>query len=203
MLQSSSRSAQVWAGERNRTGVGIGTGVPSRVTFEWPMAACARAPSAIDASAVSPWPCTHSGSGPSSGRPVKNFAAMHPPRQASKDPQDAQALSQTRQAREVFPDPDTPTTATVGHSGTSTSTSLRLLCRAPRKSMTAGRACGAESCFGPRLTSRPTRYVSPERNLIRLESADAAGPNGPKTPLTSTLAEHVAQPRIRPYSGGV
>ena len=28
-------------------------------------------------------PFTHSGSGPSSGRPVKNFAAMHPPRQLS------------------------------------------------------------------------------------------------------------------------
>ena len=35
------------------------------------------------ASAASPWPCTHSGSGPSSGRPVKNFAAMQPPRQES------------------------------------------------------------------------------------------------------------------------
>ena len=34
---------------------------------------------------ASPWPCTHSGSGPSSGRPVKNFAAMQPPRQASYD----------------------------------------------------------------------------------------------------------------------
>ena len=31
----------------------------------------------------SPWPLTHSGSGPSSGRPVKNLAAMHPPWQAS------------------------------------------------------------------------------------------------------------------------
>ena len=31
-------------------------------------------------------PCTHSGSGPSSGRPVKNFAAMQPPRQESKKP---------------------------------------------------------------------------------------------------------------------
>ena len=43
------------------------------------------------ASAASPCPCTHSGSGPSSGRPVKNLAAMHPPRQASNEPQEAQA----------------------------------------------------------------------------------------------------------------
>ena len=28
-------------------------------------------------------PLTHSGSGPSSGNPVKNLAAMHPPWQAS------------------------------------------------------------------------------------------------------------------------
>ena len=34
--------------------------------------------------AASPWPSTHSGSGPSSGSPVKNFAAMQPPRQESK-----------------------------------------------------------------------------------------------------------------------
>ena len=31
----------------------------------------------------SPYPCTHSGSGPSSGSPVKNLAAMQPPRQES------------------------------------------------------------------------------------------------------------------------
>ena len=31
------------------------------------------------ASACSPNPRTHSGSGPSKGSPVKNFAAMHPP----------------------------------------------------------------------------------------------------------------------------
>ena len=36
------------------------------------------------ASACSPNPRTHSGSGPSSGSPVKNFAAMHPPWQESK-----------------------------------------------------------------------------------------------------------------------
>ena len=36
------------------------------------------------ASAASPYPCTHSGSGPSVGRPVKNFVAMQRPRQKSK-----------------------------------------------------------------------------------------------------------------------
>jgi hypothetical protein len=45
-------------------------------------------------------------------------------------------------ARDVLPDPDTPTTATVRHSGTSTSTSLRLLCRAPRTPMTVGSVPG-------------------------------------------------------------
>ena len=47
--------------------------------------------SSTPASAGSPWPRTHSGSGPSSGRPVKNFAAMHPPRQASNAEHDVQA----------------------------------------------------------------------------------------------------------------
>ena len=36
-----------------------------------------------DPSSASPSPPTHSGSGPSSGRPVKNLAAMQPPWQAS------------------------------------------------------------------------------------------------------------------------
>ena len=45
-------------------------------------------------------------------------------------------------ASDVLPDPDTPTTATVRHSGTSTSTSRRLLCRAPRTPMTAGKVPG-------------------------------------------------------------
>src|SRR6266567_1186606 len=45
-------------------------------------------------------------------------------------------------ASDVLPDPDTPTTATVRHSGTSTSTSLRLLCRAPRTPMTVGKVPG-------------------------------------------------------------
>ena len=45
-------------------------------------------------------------------------------------------------ASDVLPDPDTPTTATVRHSGTSTSMSRRLLCRAPRTPMTVGRVPG-------------------------------------------------------------
>ena len=45
-------------------------------------------------------------------------------------------------ASDVLPDPDTPTTATVRHSGTSTSTSRRLLCRAPRTPMTTGKVPG-------------------------------------------------------------
>src|SRR6266852_615173 len=45
-------------------------------------------------------------------------------------------------ASDVLPDPDTPTTATTRHSGTSTSTSRRLLCRAPRTAMTVGRVPG-------------------------------------------------------------
>src|SRR5258708_15438643 len=45
-------------------------------------------------------------------------------------------------ASDVLPDPDTPTTATVRHSGTSTSMSCRLLCLAPRTPMTVGRVAG-------------------------------------------------------------
>jgi hypothetical protein len=45
-------------------------------------------------------------------------------------------------ASDVLPDPDTPTTATVRHSGTSTSISRRLLCRAPRTPMAAGKVPG-------------------------------------------------------------
>ena len=82
--------AQARAGERKRTGVGTGIGVPSPSDLGVPeRRTAAGRPSA--ASAVSPWPCTHSGSGPSSGRPVKNLAAMQPPWQASKEPHEAQA----------------------------------------------------------------------------------------------------------------
>src|SRR5690606_14165605 len=53
------------------------------------------------ASAGAPWPSTHSGSGPSSGRPVKNFAAMQPPRQLSKwlQPEQAPADCGSRSSR--------------------------------------------------------------------------------------------------------
>src|ERR1700722_7718639 len=45
-------------------------------------------------------------------------------------------------ASDVLPEPDTPTTATVRHNGTSTSTSRRLLCRAPRTTMAPGSVGG-------------------------------------------------------------
>src|SRR5258708_4481228 len=45
-------------------------------------------------------------------------------------------------ASDVLPDPDTPTTATVRHNGTSASTSRRLLCRAPRTLIAVGRLSG-------------------------------------------------------------
>ena len=48
-------------------------------------------------------------------------------------------------ASDVLPEPDTPTTATIRHSGTSTSTSRRLLWRAPRTPMTVGRVPGTET----------------------------------------------------------
>ena len=45
-------------------------------------------------------------------------------------------------ASDVLPDPDTPTTATERHSGTSTSMSRRLLWRAPRTPMVVGSVPG-------------------------------------------------------------
>ena len=62
------------------------------------------------ASAASPWPRTHSGSGPSSGRPVKNFAAMQPPPQASKSRstrgmRHRLRVAQVGEQRGVAPDP--------------------------------------------------------------------------------------------------
>ena len=80
---------------RNRTGAGTGTGtgVPSRADLGVPddRLRPGRPTGASAASAASPCPYTHSGSGPSSGSPVKNFAAMHPPRHASNEPHEAQA----------------------------------------------------------------------------------------------------------------
>ena len=61
-----------------------GSACRRRSTLECPTPGRGRStPAASSASASSPWPYTHSGSGPSSGSPVKNLAAMQPPRQAS------------------------------------------------------------------------------------------------------------------------
>src|SRR5215470_7577453 len=61
-------------------------------------------------------------------------------------------------ASDVLPDPDTPTTATVRHSGTSTSTSRRLLCRAPRTPIAAGSVSGPDrSAVG---ISPPLRFLA-------------------------------------------
>ncbi len=51
-------------------------------------------------------------------------------------------------ASDVLPDPDTPTTATVRQSGTSTSMSCRLLCRAPCTPMTLGSVSGTGIAAG-------------------------------------------------------
>ena len=48
-------------------------------------------------------------------------------------------------ASDVLSEPDTPTTATVRHSGTSTSISRRLLWRAPRTPMTVGSVSGTRT----------------------------------------------------------
>ena len=56
------------------------TGLRERVTgLEWSIAGFGAEPGVTIDNACSPSPPTHSGSGPSSGIPVKNFAAMHPP----------------------------------------------------------------------------------------------------------------------------
>src|SRR6202020_3026061 len=51
-------------------------------------------------------------------------------------------------ASDVLPDPETPTTATVRHSGTSTSILCKLLCRAPRTRITVGRVPGSGRSSG-------------------------------------------------------
>ncbi|SLH04023.1 Uncharacterised protein [Mycobacteroides abscessus subsp. abscessus] len=50
---------------------------------EWSLSGLGALSAPTVASANSALPRTHSGSGPSSGRPVKNFAAMQPPWQES------------------------------------------------------------------------------------------------------------------------
>src|SRR5262249_54035165 len=70
-------------------------------------------------------------------------------------------------ASDVLPDPDTPATATVRHSGTSTSISRRLLCRAPRTPMTAGRVSGTgmspASIRQPKRTGLRARRAAPRQ----------------------------------------
>src|ERR1019366_834631 len=57
---------------------------------EWSCRALGRNVTAAAGAAI-PCPWTQSGSGPSRAMPVKNLAAMHPPRHASHEPHDAQA----------------------------------------------------------------------------------------------------------------
>src|ERR1019366_2784098 len=59
--------------------------------LEWSGDESGRIDTRLAARAVSPCPKTHSGSGSDISRPVKNFAAMQPPRHASYEPHDAHA----------------------------------------------------------------------------------------------------------------
>src|SRR6201997_3022040 len=81
-------------------------------------------------------------------------------------------------ANDVLPDPDTPTTATVRHSGTSTSMSRRLLCRAPRTPMTAGRVPGtgiAAASIKATYWSRVDRSARPAVEAQRLHDLERGG----------------------------
>jgi hypothetical protein len=62
------------------------------------------------------------------GQPVMIGAVAANQRGLSRNPCGPCAYS-VPMASDVLPDPDTPTTATVRHNGTSTSTSRRLSCR--------------------------------------------------------------------------
>jgi hypothetical protein len=76
-----------------------------------------------------------------------------------------------------LPDPDTPTTATVRHNGTSTSISRKLLWRAPRTPMTVGKLARTSTCSSGllRICTRGRRYLlglinrNVEKLLSRLE----------------------------------
>ena len=75
-----------------RSGVSGASGPERRATgLEWSEVGAGRSSTPTWARGSSPWPLTHSGSGPSRGSPVKNLAAMQPPWQASNWPQLAQA----------------------------------------------------------------------------------------------------------------
>lgn len=76
--------AEVEAGGPTRCGGGRQrTDRGRRRRLLWSLSMMGSAVASTAASAASPWPSTHSGSGPSIGRPVKNLAAMQPPWQAS------------------------------------------------------------------------------------------------------------------------
>ena len=60
-------------------GDGLEPAAGHQARFECPAATGGRPPAATLISCSSPCPSTHSGSGPSSARPVKNLAAMQPP----------------------------------------------------------------------------------------------------------------------------
>src|SRR5580700_5250201 len=87
-------------------------------------------------------------------------------------------------ASDVLPDPDTPTTATVRQSGTSTSTSRRLLCRAPRTPMTAGKVSGTESS----VSAIPDNLRPAQRG--RRAWAGASGMDGSAGPLVEPQRLH-------------
>src|SRR5689334_14361935 len=71
------------AGSGGRRPIVTGTGSDGRFRCEWSPEGFGGAAPTAAARAVAPWPLTHSGSGPSRGSPVKNLAAMHPPRHES------------------------------------------------------------------------------------------------------------------------
>ena len=68
----------------SRSQMAVTTGLRvSRTGLEWSIAGRGTVAGSTTAKPSSPPPRTHSGSGPSRGRPVKNLAAMQPPWQAS------------------------------------------------------------------------------------------------------------------------
>src|SRR5258708_23451357 len=97
-------------------------------------------------------------------------------------------------ASDVLPDPDTPTTATVRHSGTSTSTSLRLLCRAPRTPMTVGRV--------PGTGISPAAIPGNLRPSVGARRRDGLGPGaGVGAGMVGNLCSALGGPRARGVVG--
>src|ERR1700680_881387 len=95
-------------------------------------------------------------------------------------------------ASDVLPDPDTPTTATVRQSGTSTSISRRLLCRAPRTPMIVGRfpGTGASPATTPGSLRPSVRDDSTgtASSADRLSTASAATSSSVRPALGPALA---------------